>query len=251
MALSFVVTGTIWRWMFAPKGGVNLLPTWFGLERSQFLWLSSRKQVLSFNWQHLPIIIAVILFVIFALAAWSGWKSGRRRALNGFTVTALVLLLYALILHRLHPPILPMAEQHGFNLATIGVIIAAVWQYSGYTMALYLAGLRGMPTSMYESAKLDGASEMAYYFRIAIPNMWPITLSAVIILSHISLKLFALIFAMAGADNAATGHPSVLMYLVTFRANNFASGAAIAVVLFLLAALFIIPYLIQSHRQRR
>jgi glucose/mannose transport system permease protein len=70
-------------------------------------------------------------------------------------------------------------------------------------------------------------------------------------LSHISLKLFALIFAMAGADNAATGHPSVLMYLVTFRANNFASGAAIAVVLFLLAALFIIPYLIQSHRQRR
>jgi glucose/mannose transport system permease protein len=156
-----------------------------------------------------------------------------------------------LVLHRLHPPILPMAEVHGFSLATIGVIIAAVWQYSGYTMALYLAGLRGLPMSLYESAKMDGATELGYYFRIAIPNMWPITLSAVIILSHISLKLFALIFAMAGADNSSTGHPSVLMYLVTFRSNNFAVGAGISVVLFLMAALFIIPYLIQSYRSRR
>ena len=54
---------------------------------------------------------------------------------------------------------------------------------------------------------------------------------------------------MAGPDNAATGHPAVLMYLTTFRANNFALGAAISVVLFLIASLFVIPYLINSYRQ--
>jgi glucose/mannose transport system permease protein len=76
-------------------------------------------------------------------------------------------------------------------------------------------------------------------------------MSAIIILSHISLKIFALIFAMAGPDNAQVGHPAVLMYVTTFRANNFASGAAISVILLLIASLFIIPYVVTSHRERR
>ena len=251
MALSFIVTGTIWRWVFSPKGGVNLIPTWFGAEKGDFLWLSSRKLVMTFNWQNILQIIALILFVICALILYSGWKNGRRTRTIWGAVLSGLMLFYALVLHYVLPPILPYEETHGFSMATIGIIIAAVWQYSGYTMALYLAGLRGLPIAMYESAKMDGAGDLTYYFKIAIPNMWPITLSAIIIISHISLKLFALIFSMAGADNASTGHPSVLMYLVTFRANNFANGAAISVILFLMAALFIIPYLIQSYRARR
>jgi glucose/mannose transport system permease protein len=118
-------------------------------------------------------------------------------------------------------------------------------------MALYLAGLRGLPETIRESAQLDGANEFIYYWKIAIPNMRPITMSAVIVVAHISLKLFDLIYAMAGADNANTGHPSINMYLTTFRANNFAVGAAISVVLFVLAALFIVPYLIDNYRTRR
>jgi hypothetical protein len=66
----------------------------------------------------------------------------------------------------------------------------------------------------------------------------PITISAVIILSHISLKMFDLIFAMTGPDNGETGHPALNMYLTTFRANDFAKGAAIAIVLFIVAATF-------------
>ena len=251
MALSFIVTGTIWRWVFSPKGGVNVIPTWFGLEKGNFLWLSSRELVWTFNWQNVPRIIAFILFLIFAFLCYSGWKKRSRKHFIWGAVLSALMLLYALVIHGMLPPILPYEEIHGFSLATIGVIIAAVWQYSGYTMALYLAGLRGLPVAMYESAKMDGAGDLRYYFQIAIPNMWPITLSAIIIISHISLKLFALIFSMAGADNASTGHPSVLMYLITFRANNFAVGAAISVILFLMAALFIIPYLIQSYRARR
>jgi len=251
MALSFIVTGTIWRWVFSPKGGVNVIPTWFGLKKGEFLWLSSRELVWTFNWQNILQIVAFILFVIFVIFSYLSWKKGKRRNLVWGASISGILFLYVLIIHRFLPPILPYEEIHGFSLATIGVIIAAVWQYSGYTMALYLAGLRGLPITMYESAKMDGATDLTYYLKVAIPNMWPITLSAIIILSHISLKLFALIFSMAGADNASTGHPAVLMYLTTFRANNFSIGAAISVILFLMSALFIIPYLIQSYRTRR
>jgi len=251
MALSFVVTGTIWRWLLAPNGGVNLIPTLWGGEKWDFLWLSSRDRVLNFNWQHLPLIIAIFLFIIFLIRTIQGLRQGWGKSQKISAVVSGILLLYIAVGHWVLPPILAYPESHGLNLAIIGVSIAAVWQYAGYTMALYLAGLRGLPMTIYESAKMDGASDLTYYFKIAIPNLKPITMSAIIILSHISLKMFALIFSMAGADNAATGHPSVLMYLVTFRANQFAVGASIAMVLFFLAALFIIPYLVQTYKARR
>lgn len=162
-----------------------------------------------------------------------------------------MLVLYISILKNFFPPLLPFKEEHGFKLATVGILVAGIWQYSGYTMALYLAGLRGLSESMKEAARLDGATEFQYYWKIAIPNVKPITLSAVIILAHISLKLFDLIYALAGADNINTGHPAINMYLTTFRANQFATGAAMAVVLFIIAALFIIPYMVHSHKERR
>jgi glucose/mannose transport system permease protein len=252
MALSFVVTGTIWRWLLAPNGGINLLPRLLGLPKASFLWISSRTSILNFNWQNLPRFLAVILALAFlALAYWQWTRRHSLWQLLFFSAAAAFCALYTISLHRVFPPILAYEEIHGFNLATIGVIMAGIWQYSGYTMALYLAGLRGLPETLHDAAMVDGASETQYYLKIAIPGMWPITLSALIVLAHISLKLFALIFAIAGADNASTGHPSVLMYLVTFRANNFAIGAAISVILFIMAALFIIPYLVHSHQVRK
>lgn len=250
MALSFVVTGTIWRWMFAPQGGINLIPTWFGLERGEFRWLSSRVQILQFNWQDVPQIVAVILGVLFLVIALRARSAGKRRKLLITSLIAGILILWGLIGW---PKVtaLPYAETHGVNLATFGVIIAAIWQYSGYTMALFLAGLQGIPVTLHDSARITGANEFQYYWHIAIPMLKTTALSAIIILSHVSLKIFALIFSMAGPDNAQTGHPAVLMYLETFRANNMAKGAAISIVLFLIAALFIIPYLIYSHRERR
>jgi len=143
-----------------------------------------------------------------------------------------------------------MEEVHGFNLATLGIILATIWQYSGYTMALYLAGFTGISQDLRDAAMLDGASNVKYYHHVALPLLKPITISAVIILSHISLKMFDLIFAMTGPDNGATGHPALNMYLTTFRANDFAKGAAIAIVLFIVATTFIIPYLINNYRQK-
>jgi glucose/mannose transport system permease protein len=262
LSLSFIVTGTIWRWLLAPQGGVNILPTFVGLPKISFQWLSSRESVLQFNWQNLLHILCIILAIFLIYLGVRAF--GQRTNTKGlwFLIPGILLGVAGMadIIATLAaaegetggflPKLLFMEEPHGFNLATIGIILAAVWQYSGYTMALYLAGLQGIPGELTEASRLDGASEWQYYVHIAIPMLKPITISAVIILSHISLKMFDLIFAMTGPDNAAAGHPALSMYLTTFRANQFAKGASIAVVLFLLAALFIIPYLINSYKER-
>ena len=250
MAIAFIVTGTIWRWLFAPRGGFNIIPTFFGKEPVEFLWISSRESILNFNWQNLFQVLSAIAAIIFAIMLIRSFINGERKGRVRNAVISGFSLIYVFLLHPLLPPILPYEEMHGYNLATLGISLASVWQYSGYTMALFLAGLRSLPVSIRESSQLDGASEFIYYWKIAIPNLKPITLSAVIVLAHISLKLFDLIYSMAGADNANTGHPSINMYLTTFRANNFSVGAAMAVILFLLSALFIIPYIVHSHRER-
>ena len=251
MSLSFIVSGTIWRWMLAPQGGVNLLPTFAGLEPMRFSWLSSTGAILEFNWQNLLQIFLYLLSAILILLGFVAMGRNSRRALWGLVLPGVAIGGFAWLGGDVLPKAFFMEEIHGFNMATFGIILASVWQYSGYTMALYLAGFTGISKDLRDAAMLDGATTAGYYRHIAIPLVKPITISAVIILSHISLKMFDLIFAMTGPDNGQTGHPALNMYLTTFRANDFARGAAIAIILFVIAALFIIPYLISSYKERR
>ena len=242
MSLSFIVTGTIWRWLLQPQGGVNRLPALVGLPPGRFAWLTSRQQILRFDWNRLPFYTAL---VVAAALVWVGVSAFRARArVRGWVAlsSAAILAAWAFTLGLRWQP-LPFPELHGFNLAFVGIILAAIWQMSGYTMALYLAGLRGVPDELREAARVDGATEFQLYRRVILPLLAPITLSAVIILGHISLKIFDLIFAMAGPDNAPTDVPALLMYITAFRGNQFAKGAAIGFLLLLLVAVLIIPYL--------
>jgi glucose/mannose transport system permease protein len=247
-SLSFVVTGTIWRWVLQPNGGINRLPTFLGLPAGKFAWLTSRQQVWRVDWNRLPLVIAIAVAVVLLIVAFSAFRRGRTGRAWISIACAAVLTAWAFIFGRTWNP-LPFPELHGFNLAFIGIIMAAVWQMSGYTMALYLAGLRGISVEMREAAIVDGASEWQLYRRIILPLMAPITLSAMIILGHISLKIFDLVFAMAGPDNTSTDVPALLMYITTFRGNQFAKGAAIGVILLLMVAVIILPYLTSQLRK--
>lgn len=189
MSLSFVVTGVVWKWIFAPGTtdrlrGVNALLTAVGLD--------------SLRW---------------------GW----------YTDTT-----------SLGP----------FHVALIPVIVAASWQMTGYTMAMYLAGLRGIPEEIREAARVDGASEWQIYRRVILPMLAPITLSALIILGHISLKIFDLIYTMTGKGSGfVTDVPGIFMFETTFQGNHYAQGAAISIIMLLMVAVVIVPYLILSLRR--
>jgi len=177
LALSFVVTGTVWRWILNPNSGVNVI---LGNLHLDFLK--------------------------------SGWLTDTNTALN-----------------------------------SLG--IAAVWQMSGFCMAMFLAGLRGIPEELREAARVDGANEWQLFWRITFPLLRPITLSAVIILGHISLKIFDLVYVMTfGGPGYATDMPSLYMWIATFQQFLYSRGAAIAIVLLLMVAILIMPYLVWNLR---
>jgi glucose/mannose transport system permease protein len=127
------------------------------------------------------------------------------------------------------------------------IVIPAVWQMSGFVMALYLSGIRSIPIELRESAIVDGASEAQVFRHITLPLLTPVTLSAVIIVGHISLKIFDLIVAMSGKD-IRLDVPSIYMWTTTFDGNNFSRGAAIGMLMLLGVAVLIVPYLIYSTR---
>ena len=130
------------------------------------------------------------------------------------------------------------------------VVIAAVWQMSGYVMAMYLAGLRGIPEELREAARVDGASELQILSHVIVPLLRPITLGAVIVVGHIALKIYDLVVAMTGPGiGFSSDVPAYLMWDTTFQANRFAQGASIATILLVMVGVLIVPYLAYSLRK--
>nr|WP_240196974.1 sugar ABC transporter permease [Nonomuraea lactucae] len=128
--------------------------------------------------------------------------------------------------------------------------LPAIWQMSGYVMALFLAGFRGVPEELREAARVDGCNEWGVYRHVVLPLLRPVTLSALIILGHISLKVFDLIVAVSGKQ-IITDVPAVFMWVAVFDSHDPAKGATIASYIVLSVAIFVIPYLIWSVRKER
>jgi glucose/mannose transport system permease protein len=193
MAVSFIVTGIAWSWLFNPSSGVNLLSQKLGYDGPVPAWSTDANILLGFD-------------------------LGRIEA--------------------------------GIPVALLPVVVAATWQLAGFTMAMYLAGIRGVPEELREAARVDGANEWQVYRRVVLPLLRPITLGVVVILGHISLKIFDLTVAMTGSGpNFTSDMPAFYMFETTFRGNHFAEGAAIAMVLLFLVATLVIPYLYFSLRR--
>jgi glucose/mannose transport system permease protein len=248
MSLSFVVTGVIWKWLFNPTAGINVLPTFIGLPPAEFRWFISQERILEFNWQDLPVIISIIVIaVLLSLTLWWAIKRNRTFTLIG-GAAVLLISTWVLLGGAASLNALPRPETHGFNLALIAIVVSAGWQMVGYTMAMYLAGLRGISEELREAGRVDGCTEFGVYRHIVFPLLAPITLSAIIILGHISLKIFDLVYVMGGGDLLVIDMPGINMFFETFRGQNFGRGAAIAIVMLILVAAVIVPYLANNMR---
>ncbi|WP_370229850.1 carbohydrate ABC transporter permease [Cognatishimia sp.] len=172
MALSFIVTGTAWKWFLDPG---------IGLEHTMHLW----------GWESFSF----------------GWIKDR-------------------------------------DFAIYTVVIAAVWQSSGFVMAMFLAGLRGIDSEFMKAAQIDGASNWNLYRRIVIPLLRPAFLSAFVILSHLAIKSYDLVIALTGGGpGRATELPATFMYSYTFTRNQMGIGASSAVIMLMTIAAIMVPYL--------
>ncbi|GAA2604509.1 carbohydrate ABC transporter permease [Paractinoplanes durhamensis] len=125
----------------------------------------------------------------------------------------------------------------------------AVWQLSGYVMALFLAGFRGIPQELREAAAMDGASTYRLYRNVIFPQLTPVALSALIILGHMSMKMFDLIMSVSGPQ-WLTEVPAIYVWQ-TLLTSDYAKSAAISIVLLLLVAVVIVPYLIYTNRAEK
>ena len=213
-ALSFITTGVSWRWIFNPQTGINLL-----FEQSGFNWLLHKLGMGSFApaWLTDPRVVGQINGPLGRVWPWT----------------------------QDH-----ISTQLGLPLALIPVTIAAAWQLSGFAMAMYLAGMGTIPNEVREAAELDGASGWQVYRDVIIPMLKPITVSVLIILGHVSLKIFDLIFAMSGhGPGFATDVPGIFVFDKTFGGLQYNLGAAASIVMLLLVSLVIVPYLYRQLKE--
>ncbi len=138
------------------------------------------------------------------------------------------------------------SSNSSWNMAAMA--IPAIWQLAGYVMALFLAGFRGISEDQREAARMDGASEFKVYRFIVFPQLSPVALSALIIVGHMSMKMFDLIYSIAGQNSYTASVPATLMWTQLFSKNNPALAATNATLLLLIVAIVVVPYLIYSAR---
>ena len=179
MALSFIVTGTAWKWILNPELGIQRLVREMGFESFTFDWLVNT------------------------------------------------------------------------DMAIYTVVIAGVWQSSGFVMALCLAGLRGVDDNIIKAAKVDGASMPLIYRKIIIPGLRPVFFSAFIILTHIAIKSFDLIIALTGGGPGfATDVPATFMYTFSFTRGQIGLGSAASMMMLMAVVAIIVPYLYSELREK-
>jgi len=180
MALSFIVTGTAWKWFLDPGIGLqNTMHLW-GWESFSFEWIKDR------------------------------------------------------------------------DMAIYTLVIAAVWQTSGFVMAMFLAGLRGIDNEILKAAQIDGASNWNLYRRIVIPLLRPAFMSAFVILAHLAVKSYDLVIALTGGGpGRATELPATFMYSYTFTRNQMGVGASSAVIMLMMIAAIMTPYLYAELKEKK
>jgi len=179
MALSFIVTGTAWKWFLNPGLGLEKSMHAWGFENFKFDWL-------------------------------------------------------------INP-----------DMAIYTIVIAGVWQSSGFVMAMFLAGLRGIDNEQLKAAQLDGASTFQTYWRIIIPQLRAVYLSAFVVLAHMAIKSYDLVVALTGGGpGRSTEMPATFMYSYTFTRNQMGIGAASAIIMLMTIAAIIVPYLYAETREK-
>ena len=138
------------------------------------------------------------------------------------------------------------------DMAIYCLVIAGVWQVAGFTMAMFLAGLRGINDEILKAARIDGAPGWKIYWRIIIPALRPVFLTAFVVQAHLAIKSYDLVVALTkGGPGLSTQLPSTFMYATTFTRNQMGLGAASAVMMLLAVAAVMVPYLYSELKDER
>lgn len=178
LAISFIVTGTAWKWALNPGLGLEKLMHDWGFASFQFDWIADPDRA-----------------------------------------------IYTLI-------------------------IAAVWQGSGFAMAVFLAALRGVDAEIVKAAKIDGAGPIRTYWSVVMPLLRPAFLTVFIIMVALAIRTFDLMVAMTGGGPGfATDLPTNFMYQFAFGRQRLGLAAASSIMIFVAVLALMIPFIYSELRR--
>ena len=131
------------------------------------------------------------------------------------------------------------------------VLVATAWRHTGYVMLLYLAGLKGVDSTLREAAAVDGASEVRTFFHVVFPVMRPINMIVVVIVVIESLRAFDLVWVINKGRNGLELIGALVSQNVIGEATRYGFGSALAVIMMLISSIFITIYLRNVFREER
>ncbi len=137
------------------------------------------------------------------------------------------------------------------KLGMLAITIMGSWQFSGFVMALYLAGLRGIPEELREAAIIDGAGTIALYRYVFIPMLRPVTFTAIVLTGAGSIGNFEIPSIIGTGPAFATDTLGFYMFEQTFRSSRYGLGAAVATLMLFLSIPLILPYLLSVLREEK
>ena len=138
------------------------------------------------------------------------------------------------------------------EMAIWTIVLAGVWQASGFAMALLLAGLRSVEPDLIKAAQIDGAGPWRMYTRVILPTLWPIMIAVLVILLQMAITTFDLVRALTGGGpGIATQLPALVVYDFMFQRGQIGRGAAAAVLMLLTLLAVLVPHTIFKYLRRR
>jgi glucose/mannose transport system permease protein len=129
------------------------------------------------------------------------------------------------------------------DIVIYGVLIAGLWQGTGFVMCLMLAGLRGIDEDIWKAARIDGIPTWKTYLLIVIPMMRPVFVTTLVIIMSGIVKLYDLVVAQTGGGPGISSEvPAKYVYDFMFRAQNLGQGFAASTMMLLSVAIIVIPW---------
>lgn len=229
--------------------GLNLPDNYVDAVNNRFFWASVRFTV-KYTVIATVLLIGLGLGLALLVQESSRWKSLMRTAF--LVPSALGLASASLLFYVLYSPIAGpfsgLMKQWGFtflgtpNGALWSTVFLIVWRFAGFYMLLMLVGLQGIPTDVYEAARVDGASRWQTFWSITVPLLRPtLALSTVLCVTGSLLAFEQFYILTKGGPDNSTITIVQLIYSVAFQGmNNLGVAGALSVIV--LVALVVINF---------
>ena len=237
--LSFRYSLTDWDGMTAEK-------TFVGLQN--YIKLFKDKEFLESWWFTIKFtigntIIQNVLALLFAVALDSGIRFQKLYRTAFFVPCLISAIVVGFVWLKMFSNVLPAINDllgTGFNFLLFGkaetvlggLLIANNWQWVGYWMLIYLAGLQSVPAELYEAAKVDGANVNYRFFNVTIPMLAPAITICVVGITTGSLKVYDLLVASTkGGPGRASTSVIYKTYTTAINGRQYGYGSAMTVTL--------------------